>query len=1297
MIHLLGQAVWPTFQVDAWVDQLATALDRPVSLAARTWLVIDQSKAAPAALCQVLDAEPVTPAAFQPGTDVLIAPRPGTQTPWASRAGDILTRCGLAPFSSLERFFHLRFEGVGVDELPVDWQRGVFDRMTQVWLTDWPDAKRWFNHHHRPTPVATLAWEAAPLVELNAENERLGLALSDNEMAYLVDLYRSLERPPTDAELMMFAQANSEHCRHKIFNAHWTIDGQDAPERLFGMIKHTHQASPEHTIVAYDDNAAVIEGGPSTLVLTDADHTAYRIESGVTVHTQIKVETHNHPTAISPDPGAATGAGGEIRDESATGRGARPVAGLVGFSVSDLKLSTEHEPWAHAPNAPGRLASALAIMTEGPIGAARYNNEFGRPNLLGYFRSFAGRVGGRWWGYHKPIMLAGGSGLIRGEHTHKHALSPGDHIVVLGGPAMLIGLGGGAASSMSSGQSDEALDYASVQRGNPEMERRAQEVIDRCWAQGAANPIKMIHDVGAGGLSNAIPELLDEGGVGARLSLSAIPNADPGLSPMAIWCNEAQERYVLGIAANDWPQLQALADNERCPVATLGQATERQDLVLIDDRPGQGQACVIDLPLSGLLGQMPPLKINALSEPMPCPDRGVADIELAEAIERVLRSPTVGSKAFLITIADRTVGGLSVRDPMVGPHQVPVSDCAITLRDYAHDAGLAMAIGERTPLAIWDAPASVRMAIGEALTNLSGVSIDTLKRVKLSANWMAAAGQPGQDAALHAAVSAARDLCVSLGVSIPVGKDSLSMHTQWRDEQDRPQAMTSPVSLIVSAFAGIDSVREHITPQLQPEPSSLVLIDFGAQRLGGSALAQVFADDEVRALGAVPDLDSPDALSAWLSLAWDWVGQGRLLACHDRSDGGLLACVFEMALAGHLGVRLDLPQDLDAAQQLAWLFNEELGVVVQVARHEQDAFSAALTAAGLGGRAHLIGEPDLACDDNAELVLTQGLARVYQAPMGALASVWSATAHQIQARRDNPVCADQDWAGWGDWTRTGLTAELTFDPPKRPIAVPTTAVHTTQGAPKVAILREQGVNGHREMAQSFLAAGFNAVDVTMSDLIAGRESLASFQGLAACGGFSYGDVLGAGLGWARSVLFNPSLRAQFEAFFADESTFALGVCNGCQMLAALRALIPGTDHWPDFRHNESQQFEARLSLVRIEPTPSVFFTGMAGSVMPVVTAHGEGQAVFASTAPNPACVALRYVDGHGQATERYPDNPNGSVGGVTGLCNDSGRVTILMPHPERLLRFENYSWAPQDWQGHSPWAKMFDNARDWIG
>ena len=1292
MIHLLGQACWPPFQLSAWTDRLQTALDHPVGLTAHTWLVIDQSKPAPDQLYEVLAATPCARGDFNPGTDVLIAPRPGTQTPWASRAGDILTRCGLDEFSAVERFFRLRFEHVHVDDIPIDWRQSVFDRMTQVWLTEWPDCRAWFAGDHRPGCVASVELGEAPMAALKAENDRLGLALNDQEMAYLAELYQRLERDPTDAELMMFAQANSEHCRHKIFNAHWTIDGQPSPDRLFGMIKRTHQATPAHTVVAYDDNAAIIEGGPANLLVTGALDRQYRIEEGVGVHAQIKVETHNHPTAISPEPGAATGAGGEIRDESATGRGARPVAGLTGFSVSDLGLSRAHEPWAHAPPEPSRLASALTIMTEGPIGAARYNNEFGRPNLLGYFRSFAGRVGGQWWGYHKPIMLAGGSGLIRAEHTHKQPLRPGDHIIVLGGPAMLIGLGGGAASSMSSGQSDEALDYASVQRGNPEMERRAQEVIDRCWALGEANPIRMIHDVGAGGLSNAVPELLDDGGVGAALSLSAIPNADPGLSPMAIWCNEAQERYVLGIAEDDWPAFLALANAERCPVASLGLATEVKDLVLIDDRPGQDEARVIDLPLADLLGQMPPLQMDAVTESIEVHHGGLADIALPEAVERVLRSPTVGSKSFLITIGDRTVGGLSVQDPMVGPHQVPVSDHAITLRDYAHDQGLAMAMGERTPLAIWDAPAASRMAIGEALTNLTGVAIDGLERVKLSANWMAATHQPGQNAALHAAVSAASDLCVALGLSIPVGKDSLSMHTQWHDDRGQMHAMSAPVSLIVSAFAGIESVRQRITPALQDQASSLVLIDFGRCRLGGSALAQVFADDEICPMGPVPDLDAPQALKAWLNLAWAWIQQGRLLACHDRSDGGLVACVFEMALAGHVGVRVDVPEGLSDDERLAWLFNEELGVVVQVAAGEQDAFFEALAGAGLQGLAQVIGTPATTPDDGAALVVCQGDERVYQRPMAELAQVWSSSSFQIQSRRDNPACADQEWAAWGDWTRPGLCGELTFEPPHRPIKIAPAGRR-----PKVAILREQGVNGHKEMAQSFLAAGFSAVDVSMSDLLEGRQSLVDFQGLAACGGFSYGDVLGAGLGWARSVLYNPTLRDQFEAFFADESRFALGVCNGCQMLSALRGLIPGTDHWPDFRHNQSQQFEARLSLVRVEPTASIFFQDMAGSVMPVVTAHGEGQAVFEHADPSQARVALRYVDGQGQATQCYPDNPNGSVGGITGLCNDSGRVTILMPHPERLLRYENYSWAPKAWQGRSPWAKMFDNARAWTG
>ena len=1297
MIYLLGQPAWPQFKAQALSKALSDAVGQSIAVTASELIVIDADGPPPPTLSSILGAHVFDLKASDPTKCALIAPRQGTQTPWASRAQDIVKRCGLSAFSRLERFIYLEVTGAPLQTLSAQARGLCFDRMTQVWIAVDEDLGPWFLQDGQRSPALThINLGPDPHQTLMAENQAMGLALSDDEVDYLVRLYQAMGRGPTDAELMMFAQANSEHCRHKIFNAKWTVDGQAVEGSLFGLIRSTHQHTPDPTVVAYDDKAAVMAGGPGKVLVTYLDDPAYRLDMDSDYHIQIKVETHNHPTAISPDPGAATGSGGEIRDESATGRGARPVAALVGFSVSELQIPNERAAWEHGLTPPDRLASALTIMIEGPIGAARYNNEFGRPALLGYFRSFGAKVAQRFWGYHKPIMLAGGSGLIRADQTHKLALAPDDHIVVLGGPAMLIGLGGGAASSMGSGQSDENLDYASVQRGNPEMQRRAQEVIDRCWAMGSDNPIKAIHDVGAGGLSNAIPELLSDGGVGGRLSLAAIPNADQSLSPLAIWCNEAQERYVMGIAGDALEAFYALCEREHCPVASVGLATEDRRLVLIDDRCGHSGEAVIDMALDQLLGNPPSMHRQVTSQAIPAEDRGLSHADLASSVEAVLAHPTVASKAFLITIGDRSVGGLSVRDQLVGPYQVPVADCAITLRDYLGNAGTAMAMGERTPLAIWDAPAASRMAIGEALTNLAGVAIEQISRIKLSANWMAAAGQPGQDAQLRSAVEAASTTAQALGLAIPVGKDSLSMHTQWRKPDDPAQALavTSPVSLIVSGFAKIDDVNHHVTPMVKAEGSSLILIDLShgnGPRLGGSILAQVLSREDHHGLGLVPDLDDPKALIQALTLCWDWVADGRLLACHDRSDGGVLTTVFEMALAGHCGVSLNVPPGLDPEQTLAWLFNEELGLVVQVSKAAESDWLAALAAVGLGESSTVIADVFFDGPKSHVFEIQQNDTVHYSQPMGYLAQRWSASSHQIQSLRDNPQCAQQAFDQLGDWSRPGLWAELSFDPPKRP-SLP----QHSGNRPRVAILREQGVNGQREMAYSFMAAGFEAVDVTMSDLMAGRQKLEDFTGLVACGGFSYGDVLGAGLGWARSILFNSMLKAQFEAFFEDQAHFALGVCNGCQMLSALRSIIPGTEHWPDFRHNVSEQFEARLSLVRIDDSPSLFFKGMAGSVLPVVTAHGEGRAVFEGADPNQACVGLRYVGTDGVPTECYPENPNGSVDGITGLSNEDGRVTILMPHPERLLRYENFSWAPEGWQGHSPWAKMFDNARQWV-
>ena len=1205
--------------------------------------------------------------------DLFVLPRAGTRTPWATKAGDILERCGLGDFAAVERGMRVEIEGLGDAGLSPSALECLYDRMTQVVVPAGADLTPWFRHPE-PAALQFIKLGQDPKASLVRVNTELGLALSAGEIDYLCQAYADIGRDPTDAELMMFAQANSEHCRHKIFNASWEVDGQARVPSLFKLIRQTHAHTPQGTLVAYDDNAAIIEGYPGKALLCSADDPTYRLTDR-TIHSQIKVETHNHPTAISPDPGAATGSGGEIRDESATGRGARPVAALTGFSVSDLRIPGHEQPWETSPVQPERLASACQIMLEGPIGAARFNNEFGRPALLGYFRSFCSDAGERPWGYHKPIMIAGGSGMIMGGQTDKLKLAPGDRIVVLGGPAMLIGLGGGAASSMSSGQSDADLDYASVQRGNPEMQRRCQEVIDRCWGQGEANPIKSIHDVGAGGLSNAIPELLHDGGVGGQLDLRAIPSADRGLSPMEIWCNEAQERYVMAIAPADMAQFAALCERERCPFGDLGAATAEQRLVLIDSLDNQR---VVDMDLGILLGRPPSMHRQADTLVVPVANRGLDGVDPDQALDLLLALPTVASKQFLITIGDRSVGGLSVRDQMVGPWQVPVADCAITLTDYEHDSGTAMAMGERTPLAIHDAAAASRVAVGEVLTNLAGVQLAGMDSIKLSANWMAAAGAPGQDAALRAAVESVSAFCKSLNLSIPVGKDSLSMQTVW-EEDGHEHRMLAPVSLIVSGFAPVPDVRRHLTPMLNTAvaDSTLLLIELGPRRLGSSALAQVLGRD----LGEVPDVDRPDSLRALFEATQRLLAEDKLLAIHDRSDGGLLVAALEMALAGHCGLELDLPgEDL-----LGWLACEEIGLLIQVAT--ADVAEVRRRYADVDGSLSVtpVGRPG---SHDRFVVSAAGQQRINRA-MGDLAQAWSETSWRMQRLRDHPACADEEHAALGDWQRPGLVPSVSFDMARAP-------AFNAGAKPRVAILREQGVNGQREMARAFMAAGFEAVDVHMSDLDEGRVVLGDFHGLAACGGFSFGDVLGAGQGWARSILFNARLAEQFQAFFADQSRFALGVCNGCQMLSALKEIIPGTRHWPRFTNNRSRQFEARLSMVEIVPSSSVLFAGMAGSRLPVVTAHGEGRAEFADQGFEQAQVCVRYVDGHGNPAEHYPDNPNGSPLGITGLCNEDGRVTILMPHPERLLRSVNFSWAPAEWGDQSPWMRLFQNARAWL-
>ncbi|MEN1728207.1 MAG: phosphoribosylformylglycinamidine synthase [Pseudomonadota bacterium] len=1275
---LLGQNALPAFRLTQLEKEFSERSGRACSIEAKELVLLDAQRSPSSMelerLEQLLHGQAWNADEAGP-EDVFVLPRPGVLTPWATRAGEIIRHCGLGDFARVEHGMRVTArDDTGPVAPDAMLTAALHDRMTQVVLPASTVLSDWLSEQ-TPGSLGILALGDDPIAALGVINRELGLALSDGEMAYLADAYATMGRDPTDAELMMFAQANSEHCRHKIFNASWTVDGADRDPSLFKLIRLTHAATPQGTKVAYDDNAAVMEGFDAQLLVTDAEQPIYRNEP-VRLHAQIKVETHNHPTAISPDPGAATGSGGEIRDESATGRGARPIAALTGFSVSDLRIPDHLNDWEVAPPSPQRLASACQIMLEGPIGGARFNNEFGRPALCGYFRSFSQVMGDRLWGYHKPIMIAGGSGMIRDELTHKKPLSPGDRIIVLGGPAMLIGLGGGAASSMSSGQSDEQLDFASVQRGNPEMQRRCQEVIDRCWLRGEGNPIKSIHDVGAGGLSNAIPELLDDGGVGGSLDLRAIPSADPGLSPMAIWCNESQERYVLALAPADLDAFAELCARERCPWADLGQATEARRLLLHDSLRDE---VVVDMPLETLLGRPPSMHRDAQTQSVPVLDESLDGLDVSTALDRLLALPTIGGKHFLITIGDRSVGGLTARDQMVGPWQVPVADCAINLLDYHGYAGTAMAMGERTPLAITDSAASVRMAVGEALTNLAGVQLSGRDRIKLSANWMAAAGAPGQDAALRGAVEAVSEFCRALDLSIPVGKDSLSMQTMWNDGTQNHR-MIAPVSLIVSAFSPVVEARRHLTPQLQSDQGETVLIaiEMPSQRLGGSSLAQV----SQRQLGPVPDVDQPQWLAQLFDATQALQAKGELLAVHDRSDGGLLVSCLEMAFAGRTGLALETDAS-DAAAFLCEWFNEELAVVAQVRSNAVEDVLDLLESQAPDLRSRVIGR----VVGTPSLTVTGPDRQWLNRPMGELHQAWSQTSHRMQALRDHPECADEEQAARGDWSRPGLTPKVTFD------LAP--AVVTGQ-RPRVAILREQGVNGQREMAQAFMQAGFDAVDVHMSDLASGRQRLAEFQGLAACGGFSFGDVLGAGQGWARSILFNEALADQFAAFFGDSSRFALGVCNGCQMMASLASIIPGAEHWPRFVHNRSRQFEARLSLVRIESSPSLMLTGMEGSLLPVATAHGEGRASFADDALGQASVAVRYVDGSGAVAGTYPDNPNGSPEGVTGLCNTDGRVTILMPHPERLLRRVNYSWAPEAWGEHSPWMQMFINARRWL-
>ena len=1217
----------------------------------------------------------------------LVVPRLGTVSPWSSKATDIARRCGLEAVVRVERGVEYRLRaagGIGIKQHEA-LKALLHDRMTQTVLGHGQEQS--IFRHRSPAPV-----EFIPLLEqgrwaLMTANGKYGLALSDEELDYLGQSYTALGRNPTDVELMMFAQANSEHCRHKIFNASWIVDNELQDRSLFGMIRNTSQKAPAGILSAYKDNAAVTEGSMARVFMRDPDTLEYCYQEEP-AHLLMKVETHNHPTAISPFPGAATGSGGEIRDEAATGRGSHTKAGLTGFSVSNLRIPGFLQPWEQDHGKPGRIASAFEIMRDGPLGGAAFNNEFGRPNLCGYFRAFEQPApeGATLRGYHKPIMIAGGMGNIRPAHLAKAQVPPGAPVVVLGGPAMLIGLGGGAASSVAAGESAEELDFASVQRGNPEMQRRCQEVINRCVALGEANPILSIHDVGAGGLSNAVPEIIHDAGRGGRFELREVPNDEPGMSPMQVWCNESQERYVLALNPEGLERFREFCERERCPYAVIGHATQEEQLVLTDRLFGNEP---VNIPMSLLFGKPPKMRREALRVRSALPPLSVGGIDYQTAARRVLSHPSVADKSFLIHIGDRSVGGLVARDQMVGPWQVPVADVAVTATGFHAYTGEAMAMGERGPLALIDAPASGRMAVGEALTNIAAARIVSLKKVKLSANWMAAAGHAGEDAALYDTVKAVgMELCPALGIAIPVGKDSLSMKTVWKDG-DQETVMTAPLSLVISAFAPVADIRATLTPELRMDQgeTALVLIDLGKgrNRLGGSVLAQVYGQIGNEA----PDLDDPKLFQAFFAAIQGLNADGLLLAYHDRSDGGLFATLCEMAFAARCGLDIELAGL--GANSLAALFSEELGAVVQVRWRDHANVMARLGKAGLGGCVRAIGEPRA----DGQLSFRYGDENLIAGDRADFQGIWAETSYRMQALRDNPDCALQQFDALRDDRDPGLSATLGFDL-HHDVAAPYYAV----SRPRVAILREQGVNGHVEMAAAFDRAGFTAVDVHMSDILSGKIGLESFVGLAACGGFSYGDVLGAGGGWAKSILLNPKARESFKAFFERPGTFGLGVCNGCQMMSHLSPLIPGAAHWPRFVWNESEQFEARFVMVEVRESPSILFQGMTGSRMPVVVAHGEGRAEFPKSpikALSQNLVSLCYVDHHGQPTEAFPFNPNGSLFGITGLTSQDGRFTIMMPHPERCFRTVQNSWHPKDWGEYGPWMRLFRNARAWVG
>ncbi|UTH73797.1 phosphoribosylformylglycinamidine synthase [Chromobacterium sp. IIBBL 290-4] len=1242
----------------------------------------------------------------------LVTPRLGTLSPWASKATDIARHCGLPNIRRIERgtAFRVQSANKSLSKEARHILAGLLhDRMTETVLASFDEVEKLFVHID-PQPMSTVDILAGGRAALAEANVKLGLALSDDEVDYLVENFIKLKRNPSDVELMMFAQANSEHCRHKIFNAQFIIDGVEQGKSLFRMIRDTHDANPQGTLVAYKDNASVIEGAFIERFYPQAGSHQYAYNSEPT-DILMKVETHNHPTAISPFPGASTGNGGEIRDEGATGRGSRPKAGLTGFTVSNLNIPGFKQPWEHYSDEqaeygkPGRIASALQIMLEGPIGGAAFNNEFGRPNLTGYFRTFEESFNGEMRGYHKPIMLAGGLGNIQQQQIHKNEIPEGALLIQLGGPGLLIGLGGGAASSMDTGANSENLDFDSVQRGNPEIERRCQEVIDRCWQLGEANPIVSIHDVGAGGLSNAFPELVNDAGRGAIFHLRKVHLEEKGMTPMQIWSNEAQERYVMAILPADLDRFSAICERERCPFAVMGVATDDGHLQVRDDHFDNSP---VDMPLEVLLGKPPRMTRDAKTVEPAYQVFDASKYPLRETAFRVLRHPTVADKSFLITIGDRTVGGMTARDQMVGRWQVPVADVAVTAMGFNTYRGEAMAMGERTPSALFNGPASGRMAIGEALTNIAASFVGKLGNVKLSANWMAPAGHTGEDANLYRTVEAVSELSQSLGVSIPVGKDSLSMKTVWQEDGEQ-KSVTAPLSLVISAFSPVEDVRKTVTPELKDvKDSDLILIDlgYGRCRLGGSIYGQVWKE----MTGRAPDVESPMQLSAFFSTMQSLLRDDKLLAYHDRSDGGLFATLAEMMFAGHVGVSVDLQEMVIERQNtqrfiddfvqptheaathgriMRVLFNEELGAVLQVRKADTPEVISRFMKAGIGRELFVIGR----LNTNDRLTVRYKGTDLFSESRSELFCAWSETSARMQRLRDNPACADSEQLLRSHVKSRGLSANLSFDVHGDP-AAPYIA---TGKRPRVAILREQGVNGQLEMAAAFTRAGFDAVDVHMSDIIAGRAQLADFKGLAACGGFSYGDVLGAGEGWAKSILFNPRAREQFEAFFGRRDTFALGVCNGCQMMSNLSSIIPGAENWPKFRRNASEQFEARFSMVEVAASPSIFLSDMAGSRLPVVVSHGEGRAIFAPGAQDQALVAVRYVDFDGRATETYPLNPNGSPAGITGVTTQDGRFTIMMPHPERVFRTVQNSWHPEDWGENGGWYRMFATARRWVG